>query len=152
MIHNHGFVSTTPLLLKFYELIKKGDLRISGGVVEARRQFLLEKIASEEENRIISGIGLGFAILSSGGNALNVSTWGTNPRYPHVATSRYFVAEDTPERMVELDIRKEGDHCVWEYRVAQHESGLLIAYLGSGRTEEDKRTFFENFLEGELYP
>jgi len=109
------------------------------------RDFLKEEMRNGE---IWPRLGLGFAILAK--DTLNVAGWDTE--FPIVLINQiYRFGPQGPLKTATLmDPKEIGSFCVWELGIVYHERNAWMEYLGSPRTEADKRKYLESFIEGSL--
>jgi len=77
---------------------------------------------------------------------LNVAIWDD-----HVIKNQIYLFETGKLRDAKpVDIGKEGPFCIWELGIVQYEKRTWKRFLESERTEEDKKRYIEDKLEGNL--
>jgi hypothetical protein len=135
-----GLVTAPGLVFKWYNMTKKisqnaGMLRQD---IEHAKDFLGGLVV---KGRILPLSGLGFVILSEQGNFLNTAIW--DKKTPYILKNTIYDGE----KRLGLD---NGAFCAWELGIVAHEAKAWKKYLVTGKTEQDKREYLENTIQGEL--
>jgi len=101
------------------------------------------------DGRIKKRLGVGFGIVSDG--YINVSIWGGE--FPTLLNNDLF-GFDKPENMREtlrtLDTKNEGNYCVWELGIVEHEVKAWKKFLHTSRKSSDLQDYINNSFDGTL--
>ena len=138
----HGLITEPSLVLKLYEMHKKGK-PFETSLVDQSRQFLQQEI---RKGSISPHIGLRFGILSE--DMLNVARWDAD--CPIVLQNQIYGYEHDLTSAQPLDIRNVGTFCIWEIGIVDYERLAWKTYLESPGTELDKEKYVKSALVGSL--
>jgi hypothetical protein len=148
------------VILKLYGMIKQGEKHIPYDLVIERAEFIQQELLRRERVREGTGFttrprirletGMGYAILSSRGGTLLLTTWGNTK--PHISNTYLYTGDTTRKAMKREDINRAGDHCSWESGVAAYEAQGWLAFLASKRRAKDKKRYLDDFLTGLVFP
>ncbi len=138
-----GIIETSNLVLKMYDMLSLGIQN----PVDGAKRFLNREINAGNINPLN---GMGFAILSR--DMLNVSRWDN--KYPIVVKNQIYTFDPSSKKPFEsakrASVDEIGPFCIWELGIANHEKEAWKKYLASKRSEQDKRNYLINMINGEL--
>jgi hypothetical protein len=136
-----GFLVHDKIIFKLYHMLRETET-LPKNLKKNMKKFITREIDS---GNVEPKQGIGFAILSQGFMSINV--WG---RGNVLFTTTYTVEGSFPE-LSQKSLEKTGVACTWEIRIMNHEYTLWHEYLKTQMKPEDKRTYLQNFISGELY-
>jgi len=151
----YGLLVTPKLILKLYQMTVQKSY-FEPEKMDLTKEFLEQQI---KKRSIKPLTGVGFAIQSK--DMLNIYRWDNE--YPIVAKNiLYGFKEPTLENVArkeyngifdtvkKLDVNRAGPFCMWEQVIINHETAEWKKYVGSKRTETDKKAYFLSFINGLL--
>jgi hypothetical protein len=139
-------VKDPMLVLKFYNMVRKGQDFVDKKVVELIREFTKTEAIGK---RIDPLSGLGFAIL--GPEMFNVARWDQETSY--LLKNDLYEYENRAGAAIKakkLETNVEGVFCMFELGIATHELNAWSKYLNSKRELEDKIEYLNNRFSGDL--
>jgi hypothetical protein len=136
-----GFFTHQKLVLKLYHM-KRETEPLPQNLQDSLQSYLLEEV---EQGRIDTKQSMGFAILSQG--FLSINIWGRG----NVLFTQTYTVENSFPALSPKTLEQTGVACTWEIRIMQYEYNLWHRYLETKRTIENKRTYLESFLSGDLF-
>ena len=144
--HVQGWEVNPTLVLKLYSLF------VGQPFTEKRTENIKRLLYNHISCAKIDPFsGLGFAVHSE--DTLNIARWDTD--IPHLLRNNvhHLKGKDRDEPTIhKADMNTEGAFCAWELFIAQHERDAWLKFLNSQRSDDDKRTYLHDVIQGQLRP
>jgi len=134
----YGFIENKGLILKHYLMHEQSQMFPTEENISKVRSLLKRDVGSGDIN---PRSGMGFSVQSP--SILNVCIFDQD--YPDVVFPQIY-SHLLNDFWDPQDIKKYGAFCSGEGKVYGHELNAWLEYLGSGKTNGDKRTYLNDFL------